>query len=85
MNTTTIVPTTFEDNFSVGKISYMWYTVIGFLISAIVGVIVSYLTGSVALKDVRVSLIAPPAQWLLPKHLLKMQFPLTDVNANAQR
>jgi hypothetical protein len=83
-NTTTILPT-FDDNFSIGKISYMWYTVIGLLITLVVGVLISYLTGSVALKDIRVSLIAPPAQWMLPKELLEVQLSLSNRNGVVQR
>jgi len=72
----TIIEPLYVESFSMGKISYMWYTVIGFLITWFVGIAVSYMSGSVELKDIRMTLIAPPAQFLLPTELLKLQFPM---------
>jgi solute carrier family 5 (sodium-coupled monocarboxylate transporter), member 8/12 len=78
LNVTSATPMP-HDGFSVGKIAFMWYPFIGFVITWVVGVLVSHLTGSVQLKDIQVSLIAPPAQWLLPMDLLKMQMPMTEL------
>lgn len=50
-----------EESFFLYRISYIWYSMIGFLTTVIMGMIGSFATGHQNPKDVDVDLISPPA------------------------
>ncbi|XP_053695458.1 sodium-coupled monocarboxylate transporter 1 [Sabethes cyaneus] len=58
-----------SQEFSIYKISFVWYSTVGTLLVFLVGMPVSYLTGSQDLNQICAKLIAPVAQWMLPHEM----------------
>ncbi|XP_015432992.1 PREDICTED: sodium-coupled monocarboxylate transporter 2-like [Dufourea novaeangliae] len=65
-NTTSSLPTPNEKPFILFTISFMYYTLVGFLIVMVVGTLVSFLCGVPDLKDVDRKLFPPIIQRFLP-------------------
>lgn len=54
------------------RVSFLWYSVISFCVTVIVGIIVSYLTGPTNPEDVDSDLLSPPIRnylYTLPEHI----------------
>ncbi|XP_055542485.1 sodium-coupled monocarboxylate transporter 2-like [Wyeomyia smithii] len=62
--------------FSIYKISFVWYSTIGTLLVFLVGIPISYLTGSQDLRQMNVKLLAPIAQRLLPRRKSTEELPI---------
>ncbi|XP_075214771.1 sodium-coupled monocarboxylate transporter 1-like isoform X2 [Lycorma delicatula] len=71
-NTSVFIKESSEEIWSVYRISYLWYSAIGFFVTMFVGIIVSLITGPQDPCRVNSDLISPPVQCLLkklPNHL----------------
>ncbi|XP_050086804.1 sodium-coupled monocarboxylate transporter 2-like [Anopheles aquasalis] len=69
-----------DAEFSIYNISFVWYSTVGTLIVFLVGIPVSYLTGSQDMRNFKAKLIAPLAQWMLPEEVRQNDFSLKEVN-----
>lgn len=56
-----------SDGFSIYNISFVWYSTVGTFLVFLVGIPVSYLTGSQDLNKVQAKLFSPVVHWLLPE------------------
>ena len=73
--------------FPLYRIAFPWFGVIGTLIVWILALPISFLTGSVKVKEMNNRLIAPIAQWLLPREVreaeqLQMTTTVGNTNGN---
>lgn len=69
-----------EEPFSIYRISFPWYPFIGALIVWIVGIPLSHIIGSPDdLDKLNPDLIAPQAKFLIPKRLMHVELPLSNV------
>lgn len=57
------------DEFSIYKISFVWYSTVGTFLVFLVAIPVSYLTGSQDLSKMQAKLISPVVHWMLPKEV----------------
>ena len=74
--TTTMAPTTSmttqadvpieKDDFPLYKMSYIWYTLLGTVVTIVVGLIVSFITGATKPEEINPGLICPVFDELLP-------------------
>lgn len=66
------------------RISYIWYPVFSFMVTFIVGIVASFITGSEDLRTINPKLISPAVdtlmRWILPEHVLKA-IGWTDIGA----
>ncbi|XP_052867418.1 sodium-coupled monocarboxylate transporter 2-like [Anopheles cruzii] len=69
--------------FSIYNISFVWYSTVGTLIVFLVGIPVSYLTGSQDMRNFKPKLIAPLAQWMLPAEVRQSDFSLKEENCKS--
>ena len=79
-NTSPIIESTQEDEFSIYKISFMWYGFMGAMMVYIVAIPVSYLTGGVDLDQFDTKLLAPIARSFLPKKMRHIELPVKAPN-----
>ncbi|XP_053690872.1 sodium-coupled monocarboxylate transporter 2-like [Sabethes cyaneus] len=88
--TQTSVPQMFQEaspGFSIYNISFVWYSTVGALLVFLVGIPVSYFTGSQSLSQMNAKLLAPMAQWMLAskKTTVEAVVPADDEKANMLR
>ncbi|XP_059619567.1 sodium-coupled monocarboxylate transporter 2 [Phlebotomus argentipes] len=82
LNTTDLSESpTDDDSFALHKISFAWFSVFGFLIVPLVGIPVSYFTGSNDIYQVGRNLISPVAHWLLPDDIPEKVLPVNTTKA----
>ncbi|XP_055610558.1 sodium-coupled monocarboxylate transporter 2-like [Uranotaenia lowii] len=65
-----------EDEFSIYKMSFVWYSTVGTFLVFLVGIPVSYFTGSQDLSKMQAKLISPVVHWLLPREIVKSELQL---------
>lgn len=66
-NSSQIVSEVLEKPFSIFRVSFVWYTLIGSSIVFIIGVIVSWTTGHQEIRQLEPKLLSPVVHYLLPK------------------
>ncbi|XP_068084313.1 sodium-coupled monocarboxylate transporter 1-like [Anabrus simplex] len=67
---TTLEPTT-DDVFVLFRISYLWYTVLGAVVTMVVSLVVSFATGPNDPRDVEHRLLSPVIRWMMPQQNTK--------------
>uniref|UniRef100_A0A182W0T7 Sodium/solute symporter n=1 Tax=Anopheles minimus TaxID=112268 RepID=A0A182W0T7_9DIPT len=69
-----------EAEFSIYNTSFVWYSTIGTFMVFLVGIPVSYFTGSQDMRNFRPKLISPLVHWLLPEEVRQNEFSLKPAN-----
>lgn len=68
LNSTVVVSEVWEKPFSVFRVSFVWYTLIGASIVFITGVLVSWITGHQEIGQLESKLLSPVVHFLLPRN-----------------
>ncbi|XP_055541955.1 sodium-coupled monocarboxylate transporter 2-like [Wyeomyia smithii] len=71
---------TTDSGFSIYKISFVWYSTVGTLLVFLVGIPVSYLTGSKHLNQMCPKLISPVAHWMLPNEMTDRELTASETD-----
>lgn len=66
-NSTVIADDVIQYSFSIYRISFVWYSLMGSSIVFFIGIIVSWLTGHQEIKNLDPNLLSPVVQFLIPK------------------
>ncbi|XP_055635012.1 sodium-coupled monocarboxylate transporter 2-like [Toxorhynchites rutilus septentrionalis] len=64
-------PESTSSEFSIFNISFVWYSTVGTFLVFLIGIPVSYLTGSQDLEKMQSKLISPVVHWMLPSDTTK--------------
>ncbi|XP_058447704.1 sodium-coupled monocarboxylate transporter 2 [Malaya genurostris] len=71
-----VAPEETDPGFSIYTISFVWYSTVGTILVFLIGIPVSYMTGSQDLSKLQSKLISPVAHWLLPGDMVNSELTL---------